>query len=261
MTAGYGPLSPGRLLGGLAVLAVTGAAALTGGGGGHGSHAHATDASAAVGVLGAVVACTLAFAWPSLRVALAPEVRRLTGRSVLAAGAAACALGAPLALTRAPAGLDAHVWAMVRFELLAVLGPVLLAYAVRAAHTPERGEGRGARLGAVVWAVSAYAWHLPPLHTLDGAGAEAARSFTWVTAGILMCLPMAACGGPFLAAHLAVLPLAALMATTGRGTAGLLMAATDATMALYLHNRLRTKDRHLRTNTGSTPAPAPRQAR
>ncbi|MGW4728545.1 hypothetical protein ACWEQC_05090 [Streptomyces shenzhenensis] len=261
MTAGYGPLSPSRLLGGLAVLAVTGAAALTGGGGAHGSHAHATDASAAVGVLGAVVAFTLAFAWPSLRVALAPEVRRLTGRSVLAAGAAACALAAPLALTRAPGGVDAHVWAMVRFELLAVLGPGLLAYAVRAAHTPERGEGRGARLGAVVWTVSAYAWHLPPLHTLDGTGAEVARSFTWVTAGMLMCLPMAARGGPFLAAHLTVLPLAALMAATGRVAAGLLMAATDATMALYLHTRRRTKGCYFPGNTGSTPDPVPERAR
>ncbi|MHC3473511.1 hypothetical protein ACYF6T_33125 [Streptomyces sp. 7R007] len=242
---------PGRLLAGLAALVVTAAAAHAGGGGGHGEHPARTPA--AVGVLSAVIACTLAFAWPALGVAWAPERRRLTGRAVLAAAAAACTLGPPLALTRAPGAVDGHVWAMARFELLAVLGPLALASAVRATAAPARPEGRGAGLGAVVWSVSAYAWHLPPLHTLASPGAELARSFTWVTAGLLLCLPLAARRGPFLAAHLAALPLAALMVSSGRGTAGLLMAVVDAVMVACLLNGAVRKGCYTDVNIGSNP--------
>ncbi|MFD4506466.1 hypothetical protein [Streptomyces sp. NPDC058457] len=225
----------------LMVLAVTGVALHTAGassvGGGHAGHAAvdagygSADPTVAVGRVGAVLAVTLAMSWPALRVVLTPGARRLTGRCVLTAAAAAAVLAVPLLLVRAPDGTDAHVWAMVRFESLAVLGPVLLARAVAATGPPSAGERGGARLGAAVWAVSAYAWHLPPLHGLDGPGIELARSFSWVTAGVLLCRHPVAPRGPFLVAHLAVLPLAALMAADGRGAAGLLMASADAAMA------------------------------
>ncbi|MFG2941480.1 hypothetical protein [Streptomyces sp. NPDC048282] len=232
---------------------MTGGTALTGGGhadhiGAGGHAAHASQGAAALGPLGAALACTLVFAWPALRVALAPEARRLTGRSMLAAAAAACALGVPLALTWPSNAVDPHLWGMIRFELLAVLGPALLVHAVRATGPAARRRYRGASLGAVVWTVSAYAWHLPPLHLLDGPGAEAARSSTWVAAGLLLCLPVSARPVPFLVAHLAVLPLAALMAVTGRGGAGLLMAVVDVAMAGCL-----LAGRYTDVNIGSNP--------
>ncbi|MFF7474006.1 hypothetical protein [Streptomyces sp. NPDC008092] len=230
-----------RSLTALAVLVVTGAALLTAraspADGGHAGHAAAgtgygpSDPTAAVGLVGAVLAVTLAVSWPALRAVLVPGARRLTGRCVLTAAAAAVVLAVPLLLVRAPGGADAHVWAMVRFESLAVLGPALLAHAAGAIGPPSSRERAGAPLGAVVWTVSAYAWHLPPLHGLDGPGIELARSFSWVTAGVLLCRHPVALRGPFLVAHLAVLPLDVLMAADGRGAAGLLMAAADAVMA------------------------------
>ncbi|GGZ83300.1 hypothetical protein GCM10010344_58180 [Streptomyces bluensis] len=219
-------------------------------GGGHGGHAaHAADATAALGTLGAAVAVTVAFAWPALRVTLAPGARRLTGPSVLAAGAAACALGIPLLLARAPGAVDAHVWAMIRFELLAAVGPGLLAYVVRATGATAVCGRRDACVGAVVWTVSAYAWHLPPLHAPGGPAAEAARSFAWVTAGLLLWVPAASRRGPFLVAHLAVLPLTVLMAATGQGAAGALMASADAAMAVCLLSGRR----YTHVNIGSNP--------
>ncbi|MEU3620346.1 hypothetical protein ABZ725_50015 [Streptomyces sp. NPDC006872] len=259
-----------QLLAVSAVLTVTGAAALTGGASGDNGHAahtaaaahaadtatavnttHAWDGTVAVGLLWAVLAVTLAFAWPALRVAVAPGARRLTGRCVLFAAAAAAVLAVPLLLVRTPGGMDTHVWAMVRFESLAVLGPALLARAVGATGPPSARERGGARLGAAVWTVSAYAWHLPPLHGLDGPGIELARSFSWVTAGVLLCRHPASPRGPFLAAHLAALPLAAVMATTGRGAAGLVMAAADAAMAVCVLKARRRKGCYTRVNIGS----------
>ncbi|MER5528095.1 hypothetical protein ABT075_26490 [Streptomyces sp. NPDC002677] len=251
------PVSPAtapvhQSLAALAVLVVTAAARLTArapsGDDGHAGHPTvvgtgygSVDPTVAVGLVCAVLAVTLAMSWPALRAVLVPGARRLTGRCVLTAAAAAAVLALPLLLVRAPGGVDAHVWAMVRFESLAVLGPALLAHAVGATGpTPSRERG-GAWPGAAVWAVSAYAWHLPPLHGLDGPGIELARSFSWVTAGVLLCRHPMVPRGPFLAAHLAVLPLAAVMAATGRGAAGLVMAAADAAMAVCLLDVRRRK--------------------
>ncbi|MFI1035114.1 hypothetical protein [Streptomyces sp. NPDC020951] len=244
----------------LVVLVVTGAALLTAGASaGDGRHAGHTatagtgpaDPTASVGLVGAVLAVTLAISWPALRVVLAPGARRLTGRCLLTSAAAAAVLAVPLLLVRTPGGVDAHVWAMVRFESLAVLGPWLLAHAVGATGPQPASERSGARLGAAVWTVSAYAWHLPPLHGLDGPGIELARSFSWVTAGVLLCRHPASPRGPFLAAHLAALPLAAVMATTGRGAAGLVMAAADAAMAVCVLKARRRKGCYTRVNIGS----------
>jgi hypothetical protein len=251
-----------RSLAALAVLVVTGAAAVCAGAasgpGGHAGHTAAigtgygpADPTVAVGVLGAVLAVTLALAWPALRVVLVPGARRLTGRCVLTAAAAAAVLAVPSLLVRAPGGVDAHVWAMLRFESLAVLGPWLLAHAVGATGPPSSREHGGARLGALVWTVSAYAWHLPPLHGLDGPGIELARSFSWSTAGVLLCRHPVAPRGPFLAAHLAVLPLTVVMAATGRGAAGLVMAAADAAMAVCVINARHRKGCYTRVNIGS----------
>lgn len=241
------------------VLVVTGAALFTARAsseaGGHAGHTAAgtgfgsADPTAAVGLLGAVLAVTLALAWPALRVVLAPGARRLTGRCVRTAAAAAAVLAVPLLLVRAPGGVDAHAWAMVRFESLAVLGPALLVHAVGATGPPPSRERAGARLGAAVWTVSAYVWHLPPLHGLDGPGAELARSFCWVTAGVLLCRHPRA---PFLAAHLAVLPLAVVMALDGRGAAGLVMAAADVAMTVCVLNAARSRDScYVDVNMGS----------
>ncbi|MFC8520668.1 hypothetical protein [Streptomyces sp. NPDC057257] len=87
-------------------------------------------------------------------------------------------LAVPLLLVRAPSGMDADMWAMVRFESPAVLGPALPTRAVAATGTPSARELGTTRLGAVAWTVSAYAWHLPPLH-----GPELARSFALMAAG------------------------------------------------------------------------------
>lgn len=262
-TADGPPTAPvRRSFAALAVLVVTGAAALTAGAAsGHGGHAEHTaavgtgygsaDPTVAVGLVGAVLAVTLAMSWPALRVVLVPGARRLTGRCVLTAAAASAVLALPLLLVRAPVGVDAHVWAMVRFESLAVLGPGLLAHAVGATGPPSSRERGGARLGAAVWTVSAYAWHLPPLHGLDGPGIELARSFSWVTAGVLLCRHPVVARRPFLAAHLAVLPLAAVMAATGRGAAGLVMAAADAAMAVCVFDARRRKGCYTRVNIGS----------
>ncbi|MCI3276912.1 hypothetical protein [Streptomyces cylindrosporus] len=148
----------------------------------------------AVRLVGAALMVTTALARPALRVVRVPVARQPTGRRVLAV---------PLLLVRAPSGMDAHMWAMVRFESPAVLGPALPTRAVAATGTPSARELGTTRLGAVAWTVSAYAWHLPPLHGLDGPGPELARSF-------------------------------ALMAADGRVAAGLLMASA-AGRCCYTH--------------------------
>jgi hypothetical protein len=200
------------------------------------THAHASGWPFAIP---GVVAFTLAVSWPALRVVLRPERRRTTWRSLAASTAGALALAVPLGWAQPFGGLDPHTWAMARFELLAGAGPALLAYAVHAteAVVPPSPRPRRTRAGAgaLVWTAAAYAWQLPPLDALDGAGGQAVRDLTWIVAGLLLWLPALAPGapyrGPLVAAHLAAVPLGLAMLLTGRPGAGLLMLAADAVMA------------------------------
>ncbi|MFL5994355.1 MAG: hypothetical protein ACJ736_08580 [Streptomyces sp.] len=226
------------------------AAAVVSGPGTARGHHHGGLADDALGFLTAVVVFTSAVSWPALRVALRPDRYRTTPGSALLATAGALALALPLAMARPLSGVDAHLWAMARFELLAGLGPALLARAARASDNRGLAPGGGGRAGipgqgappppvavwgAAVWTVTAYMWHLSPLHALEGPGARTAQALSWMSAGLLLWAPALAPGrasrGPLVAAHLAALPLGLAMLLTGSAGAGALMLAADAAMA------------------------------
>ncbi|MFE2432616.1 hypothetical protein ACFXJ5_38620 [Streptomyces sp. NPDC059373] len=162
----------------------------------------------------------------SLRVALRPERLALTPRALGAGVAGAGAMA--LALCPLPAGPTAmpHLLAMVRFELLA--GPGALLVALSARWTGGALAVRGGPLGAVLWTVALYAWHLPSLGGLAGPAAALGG-----------CLMWGATGRWALAAHLAAVPLGCALVLTydaDEAAAGVFMLAVTAVMVAGLRS-------------------------